>query len=91
MQEKNNLDKYKNFKEFDEDFQISEKMINDLVKYAYENYSISPDDKGLRRSRAIIENQLKGEIARQKWLEDGLFFVRNQIDKEVLKALEVIR
>jgi len=88
---KNNLDKYKNFKEFDEDFQISEKMINDLVKYAYDNYSISPDEKGLRRSRTIIENQLKGEIARQKWLEDGLFFIRNQIDKEVLKALEVIR
>lgn len=87
---KNPLDQFKTFNDFDKRFVISNQIMNDLVKYAHNNYAISPDEKGLKRSREIIANQLKGEIARQKWLEDGLFFVRNQIDKEVLKALEVI-
>lgn len=87
---KNPLNQYSTFKQFDADFQITDKLINDLVQYAYNNYHISPDEKGLQRSRTIIENNLKGEIARQKWLEDGLFYVRNQLDNEVLRALEAV-
>lgn len=85
------LSDFKSLENFSNEFKISNAMIKEFMIYAYSNYNITPDEKGLEQSRAIIINQLKGEIARQKWLEDGMFFIRNQIDKEVLKAIEVIK
>jgi carboxyl-terminal processing protease len=87
----NRLKEFNSIREFSNDFNVSEAMIQEFMRYAKSNYKISEDQRGLKKSENLIKNQLKGEIARQKWLEDGLFYVRNQLDKEVLKALEVIR
>ena len=84
----NSLDDYSTFKEFDEKFEIDQNLINEFTNYAFKQKDIKLDEKGLRQSTKIIKNQLKGEIARQKWLEDGLFYIRNQVDNEFIEALK---
>ena len=44
-----------------------------------------------QRSKRFISNNLKAEIARQIWAEDGYFRIINTIDKEMLKAEEQLR
>jgi hypothetical protein len=49
------------------------------------------DEKRYAKVRDKINQELKAYFAQQKWQSDGLFYILNQNDKVVDKALEVIR
>lgn len=85
------LGKYVSPKHFYKEFNLTEKELVDFLTYAEEAHEIAKDQKGLAKSKNRIITDLKGEIARQIWLEDGAFYVRNQTDKEFLKALEAVQ
>ncbi len=83
------LTRYTSPQEFYAQFELTEKIVADFLNYAKEEHEIDKDSKGLANSKQRILSDIKSEIARQIWLEDGAFYVRNKYDVEFLKALEV--
>lgn len=88
----NNLIKdYKTPKNFYEQFNISDKMLTSLMSYASENYTINPNEKALFNSKQLIVNNLKAELARQIWLENGSLYVASQTDPMIDQALSILK
>lgn len=83
--------KYQNFKVFDDQFLISEKLLMDLVNYAEKYYNIKKDFKSLERSKTRFKNEIKTRIASQIWLENAAQFVRMKQDAEIQKAIEILK
>ena len=44
-----------------------------------------------KQSKKLIAQTLKGEIARQLWVEQGYFTIMNSFDPEVQKAIKVLK
>ena len=68
----------------------TDKIINDFSKFAKKEYDIDIDRGGLSRSKQRIKNDLKAEIARQLWVEEGYYRVQNRIDPELKQALKAL-
>jgi predicted nucleotidyltransferase len=49
------------------------------------------DEKRYAKIQPKINQELKAYLAQQKWQTDGFYYILNQDDKVVEKALEVIR
>jgi carboxyl-terminal processing protease len=79
------------FQEFSAKFSVTNALMDEFLKYAKEGYEITIDERDLERSKRVLATDIKAEIARQVWLEDGSLYIRNQGDKEVLKAIEVLK
>jgi carboxyl-terminal processing protease len=65
-----------------------ENVIESFVKYA-SGKGIPYDAEGMNTSRHIIETQVKAYIARNVLGEEGFYPIIQQIDKTLLKAIEV--
>lgn len=63
-------------------------VIDEFVQYASEK-GIERDNAGLQASGFIIQTQLKAYIARNIIGEDGFYPIIKQIDKTLLKAIEI--
>lgn len=86
-------DKYSNWKsvkDYNSQFNVSDKMIEDFLTYAEKYFQIKKDPKGLALSKERIRLFLKAEVARQIWTEIGYFTVINQSDKEVKAASKAL-
>jgi carboxyl-terminal processing protease len=62
---------------------LSSNTLRNFGDFAYTNFAIPYSIKGMTKSKTAIEKTLKAEIARQIWLEEGYFQVRNLSDPEV--------
>jgi hypothetical protein len=60
------------------------------VKYAEKNDKVTLNKMEFQKSKKLISKTLKGEIARQLWVEQGYFVVMNSFDPEVQKAIKVL-
>lgn len=76
---------------YDRNFAVSDALIEQFVLYAAKNQKIKRDELDFRTSKELIRQTLKAEIARQIWTEQGYFTVQIHFDKEVQKALRVLR
>jgi carboxyl-terminal processing protease len=63
-------------------------ILNDFVKYAEEK-GVEKDNEGLNVSGLIMKTQLKAYIARNIMGEEGFYPIIKQIDKTLLKAVEI--
>lgn len=79
------------FQEFSVKFIVSDELLDQFLDYALDGYEITIDERDLAKSKSALRTDIKAEIARQIWLEDGSLFIRNKSDKEVLKAIEVLK
>lgn len=66
------------------------KVLNDFVAYAEEK-GIKRDREGLKTSEKIITTQLKAYIARNIIGEEGFYPIIKQVDKTLLRAIEISR
>lgn len=64
------------------------KALDEFVAYAADK-GIKKDNEGLRISRNVINTQLKAYIARNIMGEEGFYPIIKQIDKTLLRAIEV--
>jgi carboxyl-terminal processing protease len=64
------------------------KVFNEFVKYAADK-GVARDEKGLKESGQVINTQLKAYIARNILGEEGFYPIIKQIDKTLLKAIEI--
>ncbi|WP_210488443.1 S41 family peptidase [Rufibacter aurantiacus] len=71
---------------FQESFQVSETMMQGLLKEA-KRAAIKVDNKELKRSEKTIRNNLKAFIARSRYEAEGFYPVLNEIDPDFQRAL----
>lgn len=82
------LNQYRNVKEFSARFTVSQQILKDFIAFATEKSAIPYDNKGFNHSLERIKTNIKTEIARQIWIEEGAYYIMNQTDKEFNKAVE---
>ncbi|PWL32551.1 MAG: peptidase S41 [Fluviicola sp. XM-24bin1] len=87
----NKRKKWKDAKHFARTFVVTESILQQFANFAAEEYGIAKDSEGLRASKTRIKQTIKSEIARQLWLEEGVFIVRDDYDTEVIQALRELK
>lgn len=83
--------KWESPKAYNSSFSVSNELIKRFTQFAKDEYQIPVNQRELKASLNLVKKTLKGEIARQLWVEEGYFQVMNKSDKEVQKAIEVLQ
>lgn len=78
-------------KEFDRAFRVDDALLNRFADFASKESKVKKNPKELQISKALISRTIKSEIARQLWVEQGYYQVNNMTDKEVQKAIDVLK
>lgn len=86
---RNILSTFTNAREFDT-YLDKEKAMNEFLVYAEEK-GVKKDPAGLKESGELINTQLKAYIARNIIGEEGFYPIIQQIDKTLLRAIEISR
>lgn len=86
-QNRETLSTFKKADEFDT-YLEKNKVLNEFVRYAA-GKGVARDEKGLKESGQVINTQLKAYIARNILGEEGFYPIIKQIDKTLLKAIEI--
>ena len=76
------------FEKFYSDFEVSDQMISDIVDIGKE-VGLEADKKGLEESKSNLKTQIKSQIARSVWGEEGFFPIFNQTDEIFNMALKL--
>lgn len=82
-------DKYKNFKDFDDGFEIDDAFMDDVLALAGKE-NVEFDEEQYSKSLPLIKAQLKALIARDLWDMSEYFQVINRTDHIVQQALQVM-
>lgn len=82
------LDKYGSVQKFNREFKVVEPLLQSFYEYAEKNLKIVFNKEQAEVSKELIASNLKAEIARQGWLELGAYYIYNQRDKEIKRAIE---
>ena len=83
-----NRNKWKTFDDFNQRFFVSDRMLNDFIKYAEQTLSVEIDNEGLSRSKQIIKNRIKAEIARHLFEDNGYYKIYLKDDLDVENAIQ---
>ena len=81
---------YKNFNAFNEQFVITDEVMNQLKALA-EQEGIEYNEEQYAKSAPLIKTQLKALIARDIWDMNEYYQVMNSTNESVNKALEILR
>lgn len=76
---------YTNFKHYDEFFQVPEELVRKIVSQGKQR-KIAEDQRGI----SCLKNHLKAMIAQSLYTLSEFYQVKNKIDNEFLKAVEVL-
>lgn len=82
--------KYPQFKDFDTKFNVSDDIITGIVENGVKE-GIEKNAESLEFSRNDMKREVKSLLARDLYERDAFYKVYLKDDKEILKALEVIR
>ncbi len=85
---RNLLGVYKTLDQFEKNFKTERKVFSDFIAYAISN-KIRPDEKNIASSKSLISNQLKANIARLLFGNDGYYRITLQEDKAYKIAVEL--
>ncbi|MFW5943911.1 MAG: S41 family peptidase [Bacteroidota bacterium] len=80
---------YASFEEYKKEFDVTEQMIDDLIKSA-EKEGVEPNETELEHSLKEIKLQLKALIARDMWDMNEYFQIVNEKDEGYKKAKEIL-
>jgi len=81
---------YKNFPGFNKDFQVTDEIYSEFVKYA-EKDGIKRDGKNLQNSDSKIKVLIKAYIGRNIFDNAGFYPLLNSDDPAFLKAISILR
>jgi carboxyl-terminal processing protease len=77
------------FPEFENNFQISIKMLNDLISIG-EKLGAKYSEGDFRQSKLLLKGYMKAEIASLIWDEDGFYPIMNPVSNEIYnRALQL--
>lgn len=80
--------KWKSAQDFGLTFNVDDNLLNAFAKYAEREFDVKINQAEIKQSRKIIEQRIKGEIARQLWVEQGFYESSFREDKEIREALK---
>lgn len=83
--------KWKDPYDYDKNFEVSDAFLNQFLKYSEREFKVKVNPTDLKTSKEWMKDILKAEIARQIWTEKGYYEVINKSDKEIQKALNVLK
>lgn len=90
MEERENLkNKYPDFSDFENDFIITDAMI-DKFRMLAEEKGIEWNEEQYKRSEEMIKLQLKSLIARNEWENENYYKIILSEDKMINKAIEIL-
>lgn len=78
----------KGYEAYLEKFQVSDKMINDLVAVGSKN-QVKPDYKELRERKELFKTHVKAQIARRLWGNEGYYPIFNQTDEILEQGIKM--
>ena len=81
--------KYSDFENFYEQFEVTDEMISDFRSLAEEE-GVEWNDEQFQRSEPMIKLQLKALIARNEWSQSEYYRVVMNEDKVIKKAVEIL-
>ncbi|MBL0309343.1 MAG: S41 family peptidase [Bacteroidetes bacterium] len=84
------LDKFKSPADFQKDFQVNEELLNAFYRHAAAN-GLKEDSKKIKLIDDKIKKILKAFLAKQAWRMDGYYYIMNEDDKVISKAIEVMQ
>lgn len=84
-------DKWKSPEDFAKNFVVTDEILKNFANYALKELDIKKDPAGLARSKRLISKILKGEIARQLFVEEGYYQSSNPNDKEMIEAIKYLK
>ena len=76
--------------QFDRTFTVTDAILERFVQFAKTEHEIKIARDDLKHSKDVIKKMIKGEIARQIWVEQGYYEVNNKNDNEVQEALNYL-
>ncbi|MDW3211914.1 MAG: S41 family peptidase [Reichenbachiella sp.] len=76
------------FDKYFADFEVSEKMLKELVAVAEES-GLKYNDAQFKHSKDLIKLYLKAQIARGVWNNDGFYPIFNQTNEIYMQAIEL--
>ncbi len=80
-------DKWEDFNMFNSKFQVTEKLFDDFLNYSESQLKITKNDSDIIRSKRVIKNRIKAEIARHLFEENGYYQIYLEDDLDVKTAL----
>jgi carboxyl-terminal processing protease len=83
--------KWNSPKDFASKFVVTDQIVNDFVEFAWDEHHIRVDRDELKHSKRLIKKHIKGEIARQIWVEQGFYQVNNLKDQDVQEAIKALQ
>jgi len=83
-----NRNKWKDFETFNKQFFVSDGLLNNFIKYAEKTLNVEIDTDGLVRSRQVIKNRIKAEIARHLFEDNGYYKIYLKDDLDVENAIQ---
>lgn len=84
------MEEFSSLDEFVKNFEVDEELLESFLDYTVDNKDILVNESQLNNSKGQVKENIKAEIARQKWLEEGAYCVFNKTDKEVQVAIETL-
>lgn len=82
------LDSYTSVKQFIKVFSVHDQIMRDFIKYA-ETKGVNRDEKGLKISGSFIATQLKANIGRLLFRNEGFYPILYENDPAVMKAVQI--
>lgn len=70
-------------------FQVTQKLIDEFVSFAADK-GVEFDKEGYKKSKAIVDNNIKSFIGRRIFSEDGFWPSYHRMDNVLQKAIELI-
>ena len=83
------MKKYKDFKSFNRNFDLTREMMQQLVAEG-EKAGVSYQDEDFQKSEPLIKLQLKALIARDLWNMNEYYQTMNLVNESVKKAVELL-
>ncbi|WP_300727139.1 S41 family peptidase [uncultured Bacteroides sp.] len=83
------LQKYRNFERFDRNFEITDKMLKELVELGT-SLGVKFDEEQYKTALPLIKTQLKALVARDLWDMNEYFQIINTLSDSMAKAVELL-
>ncbi len=83
------LNQFRNAKDLDQNFTITNKMFEDFLKFAEEN-GVQRDEEGIQFSQNRIKNLIKSLITRNIFDDEGFYPIYLRSDSTFIKAVEML-
>jgi carboxyl-terminal processing protease len=83
--------RWSDFDDFNRSFVVTERLFAAFIEYAKDKLEIAPREEDIAKSKRVIKNRIKAEIARHLFEENGYYKIYIKDDLDVNEAITTFR